>query len=152
MRPPLHLDSAVSQSWVGLGWGVVGGFWTDGACVCPYTSVGAPNWSGRTPERKSPGVPATHEPSTTNSCWPSRAGLDVQLDGVRKMPQLVVAVVVVVVGVWRGGTRQTSPYSLCAECAAGCSLRPSSAGGSGRSAAGSAGSKKGRARRGETLT
>ena len=47
------------------------------------------------------------------------------------------------VPMWRGGTRQTSPYPLCAECAAGCSLRTSSAGGSGRSAAGSAGSKKG---------
>ena len=37
---------------------------------------------------------------------------------------------------WRGGTRQTSPSSLWAECA-GC-LRTSSAEGSGRSAAGSA--------------
>ena len=43
---------------------------------------------------------------------------------------------------WRGGTRQTSPYSLCAECAASCGLRSSSAAGSGRSAAGSSGSKK----------
>ena len=43
---------------------------------------------------------------------------------------------------WRGGTRQTSPYSLCAECAAGCSLRTSSAGGNGRSAAGSAWSRR----------
>ena len=38
---------------------------------------------------------------------------------------------------WRGRTRQTSPYSLCAECAAG-SLRASSAGRSGRSATGGA--------------
>ena len=37
---------------------------------------------------------------------------------------------------WRGRTRQISPYSLWAECA-GC-LRTSSAGGNGRSAAGSA--------------
>ena len=39
--------------------------------------------------------------------------------------------------VWRGRNRQTSPYSLCAECAAG-SLRTSSAGSSGRSATGGA--------------
>ena len=36
-----------------------------------------------------------------------------------------------------GRSRQTSPYSLCAECAAGC-LRASSAGRSGRSATGGA--------------
>ena len=40
------------------------------------------------------------------------------------------------------GTRQTNPYSLCEECAAGCSLRSSGTGGSGRSAAGSAGSRR----------
>ena len=28
---------------------------------------------GRTPGSQTPGVPATPEPSTTNSCWPSRA-------------------------------------------------------------------------------
>ena len=35
-------------------------------------------------------------------------------------------------------TRQASPYSRCTECAAGCSLRASSAGRSGRSATGGA--------------
>ena len=107
MRPPLHLESAVSQSWVGLGWGllVVVVRTDDLTHVFVHTrSVGAPNWSGRTPESQTPGVPAIHEPSTTNSCWPSRAGLDVQLDGARKMPQLVVVVVVVVVVV-RVGVR-----------------------------------------------
>ena len=71
-------------------------------CLSIYAHVGAPNGSARTPESQTPGVPATHEPSTTNSCWTSRAGLDVQLDGVRKMPQLVVAVVVVGVRVGEG--------------------------------------------------
>ena len=42
---------------------------------------------------------------------------------------------------WRGGTRQTSPYSLWAECA-GCP-RTSSAGGNGKGASGSAGNRKG---------
>ena len=76
---------------------------TDDARVRPHTSVGAPNWSARTPESQTPGVAATNEPSTTNSCWPSRAGLDVQLDGVRKLPQLVEVVVVRVGAGERGG-------------------------------------------------
>ena len=37
-----------------------------------YTSVGAPNWSGRTLGSQTPGVPAT-------------LGLNVQMDGGRKM-------------------------------------------------------------------
>ena len=48
-------------------------------------------------------------------------------------------------------TRQTSPYSLCAECAAGCP-RAASARRGGRSAAGSAWGKKGEQGRRETLT
>ena len=43
------------------------------ACLWRYTSVGAPNWGGRTPKSQTPGVPAT-------------MGLDVQKDGIRKMP------------------------------------------------------------------
>ena len=44
------------------------------ACLCRYTSVGAPNWCGRTPRSQTPGVPATLD-------------LNVQMDGGRKMLQ-----------------------------------------------------------------
>ena len=44
------------------------------ACLCRYTSVGAPKWGGRTPGSQTPGVPAT-------------LGLNVQMDGGRKMLQ-----------------------------------------------------------------
>ena len=41
-------------------------------CVVPYATADAPNWGDRTPGSQTPGVPAT-------------LGLDVQLDGIRKM-------------------------------------------------------------------
>ena len=44
------------------------------AHLCRYTSVGAPNQGGRTPGSQTPGVPAT-------------LGLNVQMDGGRKMLQ-----------------------------------------------------------------
>ena len=44
------------------------------AHLCRYTSVGAPSWCGRTPASQTPGVPAT-------------LGLNVQMDGGRKMLQ-----------------------------------------------------------------
>ena len=55
-------------------------------------------------------------------------------------------------GMWWGRTRQKIPYPLCAQCAAGWSLRTSSAGGKGRNASGSSWSRKGEQKRWETLT
>ena len=43
-------------------------------CVCRYPITVAPNWGGRTPGSQTPGVTAT-------------LGLNVQMDGGRKMPQ-----------------------------------------------------------------
>ena len=50
---------------------------------------------------------------------------------------------------WRGRTRQWSPYSRLAECT-GC-LRTSGTGGRRKRAEGSAGNRKGESTRGETL-
>ena len=44
------------------------------AHLCRYTSVGAPNWGGRTPGSQTPDVPTT-------------LGLNVQMDGGGKMLQ-----------------------------------------------------------------
>ena len=47
-------------------------------------------WGGRAPGSQTPGVPATPEPSTPNSCWPSRAekwALTSSWTECEKMPQ-----------------------------------------------------------------
>ena len=60
--------------WVVCGCGGGGSDVELDAHLCRYTSVGAPNWGGRTPGSQTPGVPAT-------------LGLNVQMDGGRKMLQ-----------------------------------------------------------------